>query len=43
MLGPIETCNFGAKYVVLLAQIRGSVLGLIDTIDSGHKLTVLNA
>ena len=43
VLGPIETCNSGAKVAVLNAKKTRSGLGPIETCISGPKVAVLHA
>ena len=42
-LGPIVTCNSGAKDAVLNAKKSGLGVGPIETCISGHKVAVLDA
>ena len=42
-LGPIVTCNSGAKVAVLNAKNHRLGVGPIETCNSGHKVAVLDA
>ena len=39
----METSNSGANHIVMHAQINRCGLGPIETINSGHKVAVVNA
>ena len=42
-MGPIETSNSDANYIVLHAQNNRWGLGPTETINSGHTVAVVNA